>query len=44
MSPGPQSPLVVAGVIAFLAGVAVAGDVARGSNDTTSVRDFLGRH
>jgi len=44
MPPGPQSPLVVAGIIAFLACVAVAGDVARRSDDETSVRDFLGRH
>jgi hypothetical protein len=44
MSPGPRSPLVVAGIIAFLTGVAVAGDVARGSSDRTSVREFLDRH
>jgi hypothetical protein len=44
MPPGPQSPLVVAGIIAFLVGVAVAGDIAHGSNDRTSVREFLDRH
>ena len=44
MFPGPQSALVVAGIIEFLAGVAGAGDVARGSNDRTSVREFLDRY
>jgi hypothetical protein len=44
MPPEPRSPLIVAGVVALLAGVAVAGDGGRALIDRTSVRDFLGRH
>jgi hypothetical protein len=44
MPPEPRSPLIVAGGVALLAGVAVAGDSAGAPIDRTSVRDFLGRH
>src|SRR5262249_32716153 len=43
MSPGLRPPLIT-GVVALLAGIAVAGDGGRAPVDRTSVHDFLGRH